>query len=174
MTDSAQTDAGPVLIAVDFSRDSDAAVEWGLRHAAMCGAPVVLFHAIHDSAESPGFYTREGQSGLSDIGKVAQEMMDAELQRVAELQRRLGTHVDVTSRLAEGLPAGRVIEVAEELGCTLIVIGSRGRRKIASLLLGSVAESVVQKAKRPVVIVKADRDARATGPDQEVDDDGRH
>jgi nucleotide-binding universal stress UspA family protein len=145
----------PILIAVDFSADSDAAIGWGLRQAARCKLPVLLFHAIHDSAEAPGFYIREGDAGRTRIEEVAQEMMDAQMDRIAADLKRL--KVKATALLVPGLPAGRIVEVAEDRDCDLIVIGSRGRSALKSLLLGSVAETVVQKATVPVVVVKAPR-----------------
>ena len=45
-------------------------------------------------------------------------------------------------------------EEAERLGADLIVIGSRGRSGLKHLLLGSIAERVVQKAPCPVLTVK--------------------
>lgn len=150
----------PILIAVDFSRDSDAAIAWGLDYAALRKLPVVLFHAIHDSAESPGFYTREGETGLVKIDEVAQEMMDAQMQRLDLKRRRLS----VTPMLVSGIPSGRIVEVAADLGADLIVIGTRGRSRVKSLLLGSVAENVVQKAPCPVVVVKAPRAPDAEPP----------
>ena len=102
---------------------------------------------------SPGFYTREGETGLNRIEDVAQEMMDAQMARIAPDQKRL--KVKATAILVPGLPAGRIVEVARDQGCDLIVIGTRGRSQLKSLLLGSVAETVVQKTAIPVVLVKA-------------------
>lgn len=146
----------PILIAVDFSRDSDAAVDWGLAHAALAKLPVILFHAMHDTAEAPGFYTREGEPGLVMIEEVAQEMMAAQLKKIAPMLKGRGAP-KVTTEMVEGLPAGRIVETAIARDCELIVIGTRGRTRVQSLLLGSVAEAVVQKAPMPVVVVKAPR-----------------
>ena len=57
-----------------------------------------------------------------------------------------------------GLPPGRIVEVARELGADLVVVGSRGRTGLPHILLGSVAERVVQTAPVPVTVVKR-RDA---------------
>ena len=54
-----------------------------------------------------------------------------------------------------GLPAGRTVEVADSLGASMIVVGSRGRTGLPHILLGSVAERIVQTAAMPVVVVKA-------------------
>jgi universal stress protein A len=162
-------EARPILIAVDFSRDSDVAVEWGLEYATRRGAPVILFHAIHDTAEAPGFYTREGKGAVVDIQNVAKDMMEEQLKRVAKIAERLGSSVPVTTELVEGIPVGRILEVAKADNCSLIVIGTRGRSKVASLLLGSVAETVVQKAEIPVVVVKAQRTSVDTPEDTNDD-----
>lgn len=150
------TGPAPILISVDFSRDSDAAVDWGLAYAALAKLPVILFHAIHDSAEAPGFYTREDEPGLVMIEEVAQEMMAAQLKKIAPMLKGRSAP-KVTTEMVEGLPAGRIVETAIARGCELIVIGSRGRTRVQSLLMGSVAETVVQKAPIPVVVVKAPR-----------------
>ena len=62
------------------------------------------------------------------------------------------------TRLVRGLPPGRIVEVARELGADLVVVGSRGRTGLPHILLGSVAERVVQTAPVPVTVVKR-RDA---------------
>ncbi|HLK58228.1 MAG TPA: universal stress protein, partial [Chthonomonadaceae bacterium] len=53
-----------------------------------------------------------------------------------------------------GRPAERIARIAEEEPFDLIVLGSRGRGAFRSLLLGSVSEQVVQRAKRSVLIVR--------------------
>jgi universal stress protein A len=55
----------------------------------------------------------------------------------------------------EGYPASVIEEEARERGVDLIVIGTRGHTGLKHLLLGSVAERVVQKAPCAVLTVKA-------------------
>ena len=56
--------------------------------------------------------------------------------------------------LVSGLPAPRILEVAETSNVSHIVMGSKGRTGLAHLLIGSKAEQVVRLAKVPVTIVK--------------------
>jgi nucleotide-binding universal stress UspA family protein len=49
--------------------------------------------------------------------------------------------------------ADTIVRVVDELDANLIVIGSRGRRRITSLVLGSVSHHVVHQAMRPVLVV---------------------
>ena len=53
-----------------------------------------------------------------------------------------------------GYPAAEIVRVAEEEGCDLIVLGSRGLSGFKSFLLGSVSDRVTHHAHCPVLIVK--------------------
>ena len=57
------------------------------------------------------------------------------------------THVD------EGLPGQCLVDTAEALGASLLVVGARGHGEVTGLLIGSVSEFVATHAKCPVVIV---------------------
>ena len=56
----------------------------------------------------------------------------------------------------EGYPADTIIDYAEEVGAGLIVIGSRGRGDLASLVLGSTSHRIVNHARCDVLIAKGD------------------
>jgi nucleotide-binding universal stress UspA family protein len=60
----------------------------------------------------------------------------------------------VKTRIEKGIPFKEIIRVAEEENASVIMIGSHGKSNIDEMLLGSVVEKVVRKAKRPVLIVK--------------------
>jgi len=60
----------------------------------------------------------------------------------------------VRVEIKEGIPFREIIEVADEEGVSLIVIGSHGKSMVREMLLGSVSEKVARKAKQPVLIVK--------------------
>jgi len=83
------------------------------------------------------------------ISQAAQEALD---KAVAALG---GRGVPVDGILRDGAAADEILRLADEIDADLIVIGSHGRRGIAKALLGSVAESVVRHAHRPVVTIRA-------------------
>jgi len=58
--------------------------------------------------------------------------------------------------LVEGNPATAILNVAREINCDLIVMGTHGRTGLNRLLNGSVAEEVVRKAPCLVLTVKSD------------------
>jgi nucleotide-binding universal stress UspA family protein len=66
----------------------------------------------------------------------------------------------VTTAVQVGNAAAVIIEVAQEQGCDLIVMGTHGRTGVAHLFLGSVAEKVVRTAPCPVLTIRSDTAAR--------------
>jgi len=79
----------------------------------------------------------------------------------AELAREAG--LDAEARVvAIPEPAGdAIIHAAEHCDASLIVMGSRGRRELKSLLLGSASHHVVHHAHRPVLVIPSPRLAQA-------------
>ena len=145
-----------MLVGVDFSDDSKAAVIWGCRQAETTGQALVLLHVVHDPASDPGFYLSRTNRELQPLQDVAEQMMADFLAELRDEHPDLEALDRAVIRLVPGLPANRMIEVAQLLDAALIVIGSRGRSSISSILLGSVADRVVRVSTRPVVVVKSE------------------
>jgi nucleotide-binding universal stress UspA family protein len=88
---------------------------------------------------------------------LTERAVESERQTAQELMRRLevpDSKVPVEHRLEEGDPAGVILEVAKQLRCDLIIMGTHGRSGVARLLMGSVAEDVSRKAGCPVITMK--------------------
>jgi len=67
----------------------------------------------------------------------------------------IGSHdFTITGMVEEGDVAAKIIDVANNLKCDLIVLGSRGTSEIGRYPIGSVANKVVQYAAKPVMIVR--------------------
>ncbi len=147
--------SGPILAAVDFSADSERALAWAARQAELEGAELVVLHVVHDPAASPGFYRKPDESWLRPMIDAANDMMENFLAVVRSDHAELPGLASAEIRFVAGLPAGRIIEISEEAGARLIVVGSRGRTGLQAILLGSVAERVAQISTVPVVVVKA-------------------
>ena len=67
----------------------------------------------------------------------------------------MGSNLEVTANLMLGYPAEKIIEVAEETNPELVIIGAKGLRATMGILLGGVAQQVVEYAKSPVLVVRA-------------------
>ena len=144
-----------VLVAVDFSPDSSAALAWAARYADLSGSSLVLLHVVHDPATSPGFYRQLPGDLMQPMDTVAIRMMEEFLSDFRDSNPGYQSLDSAKSRLVPGLPPTRIIEVANLLSAGTIVVGSRGITGLPHMLLGSVAERVVELADCPVVVVKS-------------------
>jgi nucleotide-binding universal stress UspA family protein len=91
----------------------------------------------------------EFEDVLSENRREAKEMLEQQTKRIEESG---GTVKE--SYLREGRAAEEIVEVAEEIGAGLIVMGSRGHGRLRRALLGSVSDAVVRHAHCPVTIVR--------------------
>lgn len=149
------TENGPIVVAVDFSDDSRLALAWAARQAQLEGTTLLILHVVHDPAAAPGFYRQMDENWLRPMIDVAEDMLESFLTTAKTDYPNLPALTSAQVRLVSGLPARRITEVAEEANARLVVVGSRGRSGLDAILLGSVAERVVQISRCPVVIVKA-------------------
>ncbi len=148
----------PVLVAIDFSSYSEKALVWGARLAEKLAAPLVVLHVVHDPGSAPGYYdrTKKHKKHLVRIEEAAAEMMAKFLARVRKRHPDLLAELD--HRMVVGLPITRILEMVEEIGAQLIVMGSQGRTGLQHMMLGSKAEKVAQLSPIPVTIVKDSND----------------
>lgn len=87
------------------------------------------------------------------------EEVERELQ--AEVAGLASPTMTVTTHVIAGRPASIIVETAERLGTELIVMGSRGRGPIGSMLLGSVSAEVADHAPCPVLVARTATCGRA-------------
>jgi len=145
----------PVLVAVDFSDDSRAALLWACAFIACAGGRLFVLHVVHDPADQPGYYRNNHDRPPQPMERVAEGMLDDFLAGLQREHPELPALANAERKLVSGLPPGRIVEAAELLDAKLIVLGSRGMTGLPHLLQGSVSERVVELAVRPVVVVKA-------------------
>jgi nucleotide-binding universal stress UspA family protein len=138
-----------ILAPLDFSEHAAAVLEWAVHLAGEHGSEVVLLHAYHPPVE---FQQLEGAYLPPDFWSNVKAEAEQNLSCYADQVRAAGLSCEVVVR--EGYPATVIEDAAAELEADLIVIGTRGHTGLKHLLLGSIAERVVQKAPCPVLTVK--------------------
>ncbi|MGH7389353.1 MAG: universal stress protein [Candidatus Rokuibacteriota bacterium] len=134
-----------VLVAVDGSEGSRAALHFLSIFELVRDARVSLLHVIPGPAGSP-----DGQPG-EDRRKQradADQTLAAAAAVLAEGRR------PVERSVAEGDPAQEIVRAARRHDVDLVALGARGLRTLGRLLLGSVSETVLHHAGRPVLIVR--------------------
>ena len=139
-----------VLIAIDGSPASMRAVDFVIALAAR--APTTHIHLINVQSPPPAQVRLE--AGLTDAAWQAslQEAGRHVLEPVEKALDKSGLRF--TSSVCVGEPVHEIIERAHSLGCTQIVMGTRGMSALGSLVLGSVATRVVHHVTCPVTLVK--------------------
>jgi len=138
-----------ILVPVDFSPGSSAAVEYAVFLANAFQATITLFHVCQvPSMLNP---IVPGADNAAD-GTASRVAAAAELERMrADVQQRA---TGVVRALVEAGSAPEVIlDRARRGPFDVIVMGTHGRTGFQRLLMGSVAEAVVRRADRPVVII---------------------
>jgi nucleotide-binding universal stress UspA family protein len=151
---------GTVVVGIDGSEGSDAALRFALEEARLRRATLRVVHAyvlpLAEVAPDPFLLEFPSVPGpdleaiAEDLDKGAASLIDAAVERALG-----GSEADVAiERVAfEGSPAASLIDEAE--GAELLVVGSRGHGRVHGLLLGSVSQQCVSHAPCPVAIVPA-------------------
>ncbi len=145
----------PVLVAVDLGEDSRAAVVWASELAEMTRAPVHILHVIHDPPDSPGRYATNKSDPLEPMADAAERMLSEFVAELRVDEPSLKGLAAADTRLATGLPAQTIVNEAQEIGASLIVVGCRGKGGLARLVYGSNAQRVTQLSPIPVTVVKS-------------------
>jgi len=134
-----------ILVPVDFSGPSDAAVEEAIFIAKRFDAQVELLH-VWRPEPSP-----DPDVPASSLTSFARSDVGHEMRKYLERAESQG--VTVRGRLAYGDPETLILECADDYD--MIVMGTRGRSGVAHVLKPSVAEHVVRKANVPVLTIHA-------------------
>jgi nucleotide-binding universal stress UspA family protein len=143
-----------VLCPIDFSQHADLVVEWAAHLAEEHDSEVILLHAYHLPVE---FQQLEGAYLPADFWDSVREEAERCLRNHGDKLR--ARDLTVREVVREGYPASVIAEEAVEEKADMIVMGSRGLSGLKHLLLGSIAERVVQKAHCPVLTVNHPDDA---------------
>lgn len=139
-----------VVVGVDGSEVSSAAVEWAFRAADELGEPLTAVHAWaevthYDPSLLPLVPSPEELERLYS----EEECLLAE--SLAGLREK-HPDVTVTARLVRGHPVRALLD--EGSSAALVVVGSHGRGALRGLVLGSVSHGVLHHARGPVAVVR--------------------
>ena len=136
-----------VLLTTDGSPNATLAAQSAVELCERTGSEL---HVVHVGEYLPTFYALTEEEP-AELRHIAQRVLDEQMERL----RAAGGQV-AQAHLLLGRPAEQIVNLSEELGVGVIVIGSRGHSALRRVLLGSVSESVVRHAHCPVFVVRAD------------------
>lgn len=151
---------GAVVVGIDGSATSERALAWAARYAELEGRPLLIAHALgFGAAEAAGMSFDGGASFAlvhDQLRASGEALVTAAAAEVAESHPALA----VTTVVEHQDPRQLMLVTAER--ASVLVMGSRGRGALRSLLLGSVASAVAGRAACPVVVIPATDDAASS------------
>src|SRR5271163_142866 len=138
-----------IIVGVDGSPASDAAVSWATHDAVLRGVPLTLIH-VQDPVsrawsqakvleEVAGCQKAEGRGILANASKIAHGIAND------------ASQITINGELQFSAPGPTLVDRSED--AELIVVGTDGRGALARGLLGSISSGVVRHARCPVAVI---------------------
>lgn len=136
-----------ICCAVDFGDPSRVAMVQAAELAKRLGADLLLVHVFVPPPASASDVLVSRETTPSDVA-LQQEMLE---RWRTEAERRSGRPTQ--ARPLWGDPAERIVHLAKEERCDVVVVGTHGRKGVPRVVLGSVAERVARRCECPVLVV---------------------
>ncbi|KHE72583.1 universal stress protein [Halobacillus sp. BBL2006] len=136
-----------ILLATDGSEHSSRAIKQAIK----------MVSPYKDQVKIDLIYAVDGDTSKSDVLKYG----DSHTATIKRKERFMETIQGIESKgvkadiiLLHGEPAEEIVEYANNHDYDCVVIGSRGRNKFQTLILGSVSHKLVKYIQSPVIVVK--------------------
>jgi nucleotide-binding universal stress UspA family protein len=146
-----------ILCPTDFSKFAFRAADYAVALGRHYDAEVHFLHVIPSTLIHPEQYPYVAEA--VPLGPEFRERALERLDAFVALSR--AENVRTRFSVAEGAPVAEILKAAEADRASLICLGTHGREGVERLILGSVAEKVLRKARRPVLTVSEPGDERA-------------
>ena len=144
-----------VMITLDYNPNSEKVVNMGYELAKLMQAEVCLFHVLAEvryyGMQYEPFMGYEGY-GIPVDYRIPEEVLNVAKDYLNKTVKHLGGE-NITTHLADGDTAQKILEYSEEWNADLIVMGTHSHSTLEKLFLGTVASSVLEKTKIPVYMV---------------------
>jgi nucleotide-binding universal stress UspA family protein len=135
-----------VLLATDGSKDAALAARAAVDVCEGTGAELHVVHAWHSVPTA-----RLRPFMRAELKKLGNELLGEGVKRVEDSGGLVtGAH------LLEGRAADEILDLAEQIGAGLVVIGSRGLGPVGRIALGSVSEAVIHHSRLPVLVLRGE------------------
>ncbi|GAB4181401.1 MAG: universal stress protein [Geothermobacteraceae bacterium] len=151
-----------ILVATDLTPNSENAFKHAVMLAREHNADIHLLHVIPEVDATFRTYVSAvmGEGKLNEFEKAHEDEAKEEVRREIDLFARteLKDHPEDLKRFAgttvvHGHPVPTILKLADELDADVIVMGTHGKGALEYTFLGSTAEKVLRKSKRPVFVV---------------------
>ncbi len=136
-----------IVVPVDFTKSSKKLIEYAWYMAQHLHATIDFVHVISDYPEDAMIGAPFAQEYQEKESATAQENM------AGLVNDTKGICPDCSGEVVYGKPVERIVEFAENKHADLIILGTHKAKGLEKIILGNVAEHVLQKADCPVLIM---------------------
>ena len=147
-----------LLVAVDGSEQSYKALDHAVAIAEKFDSELILLTILPGLV--PPFFNNEVFSPITDSKEFLKyqdrmnELYHSMLKEADEMVSMKHPNLNIRTILREGRPSATIVDVAENEGCDMIVMCSRGIGGVMGWVLGSTSHRVAASCKKPVMIIK--------------------
>lgn len=155
-----------ILYATDLSKNSAFAFSYAMDFAEKHDAELVILHVLEELPPNT-----KALLGLYLSEENLKKALDQKSNIKEEIKKRLQSFCDrqvkedptCTARVSEvevceGYPADEILRKADEAHCDVVIMGTHGKGLISHTFLGSVAQRVLRRVRKPVFIVPIPKD----------------
>lgn len=141
------------LLATDGSEAAERAAKYlnGLAKE-LTGCEIVVLHVVRPLTQ----WLMPSEAGMMASGEILAQLLETAREEGKAIVSRFVSMFpgcNVRGLLAEGDPATQIVQVIEDEGIDMVVMGSRGMNQIQGLLLGSVTNRVLHQSEKPILVV---------------------
>jgi nucleotide-binding universal stress UspA family protein/CheY-like chemotaxis protein len=148
-----------ILYATDLSRNSTYAFAYAVELAKICGAKIVMMHTFEPLRSLVRYHStlkEEEEYYLTVKEQTSNELrarVDLFCQKVDAQFGGSCSELIADLLFPTGSPAEEILASADEKECDMIVMGTRGKDSLKDAFVGSTAQIVLQKTRKPVLVV---------------------
>jgi nucleotide-binding universal stress UspA family protein len=149
-----------VLYATDLSENSTYAFRYAVNTAEKHDAEIIILHVIEEMPAAARAYSAMNSATIDkrietlkdetieEMNSRLDDFCKKELRGKPECLKRIET-----VEIKEGYPADEILKTADNKKCDVIIMGTHGKGFLAHAFLGSVAERVLRRTRKPVFII---------------------
>jgi nucleotide-binding universal stress UspA family protein len=151
-----------ILYATDLSKNSAFAFQYALEMALEHGAKIVILHSVEPIPPMVKHYVK----GFVDEIKWEEKIQYERQTAVEQIKNRIAAFCERQAKVClpcldlvsatlvrPGHPVEEILKAADEEACDVLILGTHGKGFLKHAFLGSVARSVLDRARKPVFIV---------------------
>jgi universal stress protein A len=145
-------DIKKIVVPTDTSKTAMKALQYALEIGKLQNATIYMLHVVDDRFMGYMTLSDEPTEDYPSIQSKMKVHMEEELKEIIENNK--GENVSFELKVVSGKPCDEIINYSEEVDADLIILGTHGLTGLQRMLIGSVAERVVRRASRPVLVVR--------------------